>query len=355
MKTGEEKGTILLIDDEKVVHQYISKALIGASYKMLSAYNGVQGLKMIDHHRPDVVLLDYMMPDMNGYEVYEQIVQHETRSLIPTVILTAVDENEEKKDELLKKGLSAYLEKPFGHRELINVIENIILTNRIQLKNRQLHKAIKDTNDFLENLIHSSPDAIITLDMKGIITSFSSGAEQMFGYPAKEMVGEIFTGLLMAPPEFIDLWGELVIKEQIVNYETEFLAAQDKHVPVNFSLTMLKNKKNENIGVLVIGKDLSEIKKLEKELIEKEKLAILMETTVAINHEINNPLTPVLGNIQLILDREEELPQWVVDKLQVIEKNAWRIQQIVQKLNRITQPVKKHYCGETHMLDIEHS
>ncbi|MBN2013463.1 response regulator [candidate division KSB1 bacterium] len=355
MNERVDKGTVLLIDDEQVVHQYIAKALVAASYKMLSAYSGAQGIRMIDEHKPDAILLDYMMPEMNGYEVYEQIVQHEDRSSIPTVILTAVDEKEEIKDELLKKGLSAYLEKPFGHRELINIIENIVVTNRIQLKNKQLHKAIKDTNDFLENLIHSSPDAIITLDMKGGITSFSSGAEKMFGFPAKDIVGSTFVNYLVAEPEFVDLWGELIIKNQIINYETEFLAAGERQIPVNFSLSMLKNKQNENIGVLAIGKDLSEIKKLERELIEKEKLALLMETTVAINHEINNPLTPVLGNIQLILDRQTELPDWVKTKLHVIEKNAWRIQQIVQKLNKITQPVRKKYCGETQMLDIERS
>lgn len=349
------KGTVLLIDDDDNMHQFIKLALTKADYELISAYDGTQGLEIVDKYKPDVILLDYMMPGMNGYEVYEKIVNHQSFPSIPIIMLTAIDENSEKKDELFQKGLSAYLNKPFGHKELINIIENILATNKIKIRNHQLHQAIKDAKDFLENLIDSSPDAIITMNMKGNITSFSQGAEEVFGYPAKEVIGQPFLKYLPSKSDNRDMWNQLKRFESIRNYETQFLSASQGYIPVSFSLSVIKNKNNNNIGALAIGKDLSEIKKLEKELIEKEKLALLMETAATVNHEINNPLTPILGNVQLILHQKHELPNWVIQKLEVIEKNSWRIHQIVQKLNQITQPVRKRYCGETQMLDIEHS
>ena len=344
------RGTILLIDDEIKMHKYSKSALVKAGYEMISAFDGPQGLEMVREYKPDLILLDYMMPGMNGYDVYEEIIRDKPFSSIPIIMLTALNEKSGKKAELFQKGLAAYLNKPFGHKELINVIENILYTNKIKIKNQQLHQAIKDAKDFLENLINSSPDAIITMNMKGIITSFSQGAEEVFGYPAKEVIEQSFLKYL---PSCDNNWPELLKNESTRNYETKFLSKSKKYIPVSFSISLLKGKDNNNIGLLAIGKDLSELKKLENELVEKEKLAILMETAVAINHEINNPLTPILGNTQLLLDNKKKLPDWVVKKLVNIEKNAWRIQQIVQKLNRITQPVKKRYCGDTQMLDIE--
>jgi PAS domain S-box-containing protein len=223
------------------------------------------------------------------------------------------------------------------------------------LKNLQLHEAVKNAKDFLENLIHSSPDAIITTDIHGIATSFSRGAENIFGYSEQEIIGQPFFKYLSPKDIKKDIWDKLMQFESISNYEVKFLSHSRKYIPISFSLSLLKDKYKNHIGMLAIGKDLTEIKKLESELLEKEKLSVLMETAVAINHEINNPLTPILGNIQLMLLHEPELPKWIIEKLHVIETNAWRIQKIIQKLNQITQPVKKKYYGNTHMLDIEHS
>jgi len=348
------KRTILLIDDDEQMHQFSRPALRKAGYEMISAYNGKEGLSLMRQTKPDLILLDYMMPGMNGYEVYDEIIKEEPYNSIPIIMLTALNEKPGKKTELFQKGLAAYLNKPFGHKELNNVIENILCTNKIRIKDKQLQKAIKDTKDFLENLINSSPDAIITMDNEGIITSFSQGAEQIFGYSSKKIVNHSFWDYLPANAS-TKIWEKLLENEFIRNHETKFRSVSEKFIPVSFSFSLLKNKNNANIGILAIGKDLSDIKHLEKELIEKEKLSVLMDTAVAINHEINNPLTPVLGNVQLLLSNRNEIPQWIVVKLEIIERNAWRIQQIVQKLNRITQPVNKNYYGETQMLDIEHS
>jgi PAS domain S-box-containing protein len=349
------KATILLIDDDYNMHQFIKLALSKANYEIISAFDGQQGLDMVYRDKPDIIILDYMMPKMNGYEVYKKITQDKLLALIPILILTAFQEKPTQKDELFEAGLAAYLNKPFGHNELLNIIENILMTNKIKIRNQKLQQAIKDTKDFLANLINSSPDAIITIDDQGFITYFSQGAEEMLGYSEQEMMGKSFFDFLFHENGSFNLWKQLEEQSVIKNIETNFLTKKNKHIPISFSFSILRNNDNRATGVLAIGKDLTEIKKLESELIEQEKLTLLMETAVAINHEINNPLTPILGNIQLMLQQRAELPLGIVNKLEVVEKNAWRIQQIVKKLNQITQPVKKRYCGETLMLDIENS
>jgi len=350
--------TVLLIDDDRNMHQYTRTVLESSRHQVLSAYHGRQGLEMLTSYRPDVVLLDYMMPELDGYKVFEIILKDKKYQLfrdIPIIMLTAVDERSEVKDHLLQLGLAAYLNKPFGHKELINVIENILSTNKRYLKSKKLNQSIKNAKDFLENIIESSPDAFITTDMEGLVTSFSRSAELLFGHSAGQITGAKLESYFYEANEIYNIFKNLRSRQIIRDYETQFLTAENRYRPVSFSLSLIKNKENQDIGMLGIAKDLTRVKELENKLVEKERLSALMETAVAVNHEINNPLTPILGNIQLLLFRRHEIEDWIVEKLEVIEKNAWRIHSTIQKLNHITKPVKKQYCGETQMLDIEQS
>lgn len=102
----------------------------------------------------------------------------------------------------------------------------------------------------------------------------------------------------------------------------------------------------------------AEKKKMEEEKehsVKSERLAAIIHTSVAVNHEINNPLTAILGNAQLLLTRKEYLDQETVDKLKVIEENALKIKEVTQSLLRIIEPVITEYAGGIKMLDIERS
>lgn len=92
-----------------------------------------------------------------------------------------------------------------------------------------------------------------------------------------------------------------------------------------------------------------------KTIVKGEKLASVIETAVAVNHEVNNPLTAILGNTQLILLNKERLPEDVILKLETIEKSALRIRQVTQKLLRVVEPHTTSYTEGMKMLDIESS
>jgi len=353
-----QEPTILLIDDDKVMHRMIQHVIEKAQFKFVSAFDGRAGLQAIVKEKPDLVLLDYMMPEMDGHQVYQEIISNEyyieCRN-IPVIILTAADTKDEVRDTYLALGISAYLSKPFGSSELINVIKNILSTSRLQQKNKEFLELTRRAKDFLENLIASSPDAIITLDKAGRFIFFSTGAEKMFGYEANSIQGESFADFCSGTLALEKIFEQLNSEGQIRHMEMKFQADDGRKIPVSFSFSTVQDKSEELIGYLGIAKDLSEIKRLEKELIEKERLAALMETTAAINHEINNPLTPILGNVQLILAEGERLAPDIRAKLEIIEKNAWRVHEIIKKLERITRPIATTYCGDIKMLDIKNS
>ncbi len=99
----------------------------------------------------------------------------------------------------------------------------------------------------------------------------------------------------------------------------------------------------------------SKLKKDHKLIVKGERIAAILETAVALNHEINNPLTAVLGNTQLLLLQKDTLPEAVVAKINTIEKSAIRIREVTQKLMKIVEPITTNYTNNLDMLDIEKS
>jgi K+-sensing histidine kinase KdpD len=94
---------------------------------------------------------------------------------------------------------------------------------------------------------------------------------------------------------------------------------------------------------------------IQEDQIKSERLKAMIETAVTINHEVNNPLSVVLGYAQLLLSRKEELAQDTVDKLKKIEQGALRIREVTRKLSKMIEPVIVKYAGEVKMVDLERS
>lgn len=91
---------------------------------------------------------------------------------------------------------------------------------------------------------------------------------------------------------------------------------------------------------------------LNQDILDKERLAAIIETAVTVNHEVNNPLTAILGNVQLLLLKNENLSDELKEKLKVIEISAMKIKDVTQRLMRLTTPRSVEYSDGTKMVDI---
>ena len=130
MAKRQTHKTILLIDDEVMMHELSRAFLEKVGYRCIFAFSGHEGLRKILSEKPDLVLLDYMMPDMDGAMVYHEMLtnpKYESCRETPVIMLTARNRDPAIQSNLLERGVSAFLHKPFGLRELKNVIENVLL------------------------------------------------------------------------------------------------------------------------------------------------------------------------------------------------------------------------------------
>ncbi len=136
--------TILIIDDDPAQVKMIEMALVGANYSPISAYNGEDGLKAIRTHQPDLVILDVMMPGMDGWETCYRIRQIST---VPIIFLTGRQTSDDKVSGL-KLGADDYLVKPFLPDELLARVETVM---------RRTYRPPQP----LSNMLRAGPDIFI--------------------------------------------------------------------------------------------------------------------------------------------------------------------------------------------------
>ncbi len=118
-------GHLLVVDDQSTSRIYLSGLLRAVGYQVSEAPNGQEALEAIDHIRPDLVLLDVMMPDVNGFEVCERIKQNDQTRLIPVVLITSLKD----KDSLVKginAGADDFLSKPFDQVEMLARVRSLV-------------------------------------------------------------------------------------------------------------------------------------------------------------------------------------------------------------------------------------
>ncbi len=351
-------GKILLIDDSPEIHMMMKIILNQNNFELISAYGGEEGLEKIASQQPDLVILDYMMPKMSGPEVFETFLTDERfRALqhIPILMLTAKKGDSEEKQKFMQKGLYGYLTKPFGMHELLEVIESTLERAQEFERHRSLYRITKKARDFLNQLVQAIPDALFIVNPEGKITYFKCPAQNAGGFVSDQLLGQSIDRLV----EFENKgsFSEIAKGAAANNFRLEAMlkAPSGEKIPFFLTITAMYGEQGEFMGTLVVATDVSEIKRLQDELLEKEKLAIFTQTAIAVNHEINNPLAPILGNAQLLLRDEEKFDAVSLKRIRSIERNAQRIYAITQKLREIQKPVAKKYVGRTEMLDIHDS
>ena len=123
----QKDSQILYIEDERPVIELVRAGLKLAGYEMTSAMSGEEGLEMMRTNKPDLLLLDLMMPDTNGWEVYRQMKQDEHLMDVPVIVVTSKIPDEANYiivDDL--PPVDDYITKPFDMWRLIRAVEQII-------------------------------------------------------------------------------------------------------------------------------------------------------------------------------------------------------------------------------------
>ena len=125
---AEAPRKIICIEDEPEMIDLVKLILSRYGFEVIGANGGRAGLEAIRTHQPDLVLLDLMMPDMDGWEVYQQMKADDQMKEIPVVVVTAKAQSIDKVLGLHIAKVDDFITKPFGPEELRSSIERILGT-----------------------------------------------------------------------------------------------------------------------------------------------------------------------------------------------------------------------------------
>lgn len=116
---------ILVVDDNTTIIMLIKTKLAANGYEVLSAYNGETGWLAIARDKPDLVLLDIMMPRMDGFQVFEKMLSDPSINGIPVIFLTASGQREDEK-RAMEMGARHFLTKPFSPNHLLEIVNKLL-------------------------------------------------------------------------------------------------------------------------------------------------------------------------------------------------------------------------------------
>lgn len=195
---------------------------------------------------------------------------------------------------------------------------------------------------FFSDIILNSIDAIIGFDNDFKIFLWNKGAENLFDYKREEVMGKEFSIII---PEHLLQRGErdfLIneVKEKgfLANYESERITKHGEIVNVSITRFAIYDEQKNMIGSVGILRDMTEVKRLEKELREKENLALIGEVVSSIAHSLSNPLNIISGNADyLLLNKKEGEEEY--EELNTIVHETTRITKAIRHLLNFSRPI----------------
>jgi PAS domain S-box-containing protein len=200
---------------------------------------------------------------------------------------------------------------------------------------------LRRTYDFQKNLIKGSIDGIIATDNTGNIVIFNEGAEKIFGYASEEIIRKMDVVHLYPAGRGKKIEQSLYGRGhggpgKLADYETAILNKDGEEIPVWLSASVIYDD-GEPVGVVGFFRDLSERKKLEKKVLESERLATIGQGVSYISHEIKNPLMLIGGFAQQVL-RKIGQNEKNKEKLEIIIKEVARLEEFLSEVTDITKP-----------------
>ncbi len=338
---------ILIIDDEPAIVRVLSMSLKADGYTVFGAHSGEEGLEVFEKEQPDVVLTDIRMPGIDGLEVLHRIkAQTEDAEVI---IITGHGDIDAAVDAL-QFGASDFINKPVRDEALAialkRAIEKLTIRRRLTSYTRDLEEMVEAATQkirqqaaFQANLIKSSNDAIIATNEKWGIVIFNTAAERIFGYTHDEILEHdaheiypetVFSRLMAAAENPVDA----VTPDAAINLwqEGTLTAKNGAVIPIRYYGRILR-RKGEMVGSVTFFHDLTEVKRLELELVQAERLAAIGQTVAGMAHCIKNILHGFKGGSYIMdIGIEKNDADKLTNGWQMIQRNIKRTSDLVLDL-----------------------
>ncbi|MFQ5627219.1 MAG: response regulator [bacterium] len=287
-----ESPLILIADDENAMRLMLRHSLERDGYRITEAEDGDRALAAFEKQKPQLVLLDAVMPVLDGFATCARIRKLPGSENTPILIVTALDD-EKSVETAFEVGANDYVTKPVHWAVLRQRVRRLVQASQVE---EHLH----DTEALMQAVVQHALDGIIIFDADGRIESFNRFAEKIFGYQRAEIIGE----------SILTLFENLENREIFVpGSEREINGRRQNGTifPMEYSVSQFTSHGKNYFAAIL--RDITE-RKQAAEAMQKAKETAEAATQAKslflanMSHEIRTPLNAVIGMNRLLLETE---------------------------------------------------
>lgn len=216
-KDTRPAALVLVVDDVQENVELMEAILVAKGFNVLTARNGLQALEMVESRFPDLILLDVMMPNMDGFEVTRRIRANTKLPYIPIVLVTALQDNDARLTGL-EAGADEFLSKPFSQPELVARARALVRLKQsnqqlieIAEENRRLNRQLQAENQRMSNELERTREAQLRL-MPQSAPPYPGVSFKAYYNPALEVGGDYYDYFKLDERRFVVLVGDAVGK-----------------------------------------------------------------------------------------------------------------------------------------------
>ena len=212
---------------------------------------------------------------------------------------------------------------------------------------KELEMEISEAEQFLANILQESADAIIVTDNDGVIRTWNKGAEDIFGYSEKNVLGKnidlITPSDLVEQKEIEELKKRCLNEGHVRNFITERVRKNKRRINVAQTLTSVKDALGKAVAIAWIIRDITERKRIEQELIQTDKMKSIGQLSASLAHEIKNPLNSIVINLEILrsfIDKNtsDELKKPFDKYIGIIQTEVTRLDKVIKDFLNFAKP-----------------
>jgi PAS domain S-box-containing protein len=217
----------------------------------------------------------------------------------------------------------------------------------------RLATKLEVNQEYLKSILHSTDSAIMIVDENERFISWNKGAEKIFGYKEEDVLGKNSTLLLPEGEKYLEelklIQEETKKSSRAQVFETERKTKDGLVINARLNVSRLPTTDGEYRGRSIIIKDFTEYKRLQAQIDQSEKLAVIGQLAAGVAHEIGNPLTSISALVQILQRRSQD--EFMTEQLANIKENIDRITKIVRELVDFSRP-PSYETGSQDITDI---
>jgi DNA-binding response OmpR family regulator len=394
-----QKPVLLVVDDDADFARILTTRFENDGFEVHWAADGETGLASARAVRPDAIILDLLLPKLNGFEVCERLKADEATRLIPVIMLTGAYLSDADVQQGMRVGAQDYvfkadlvLAKPQPVTDLLSRVRDLMAGPQSAEERQPTALAIDDDPVTLRLLQYvlgrqgfdvttrSDPaQALAELDVAAydlILLDF-----MMPGMDGIEALKAIRRVTEDAAVVIVTGHGSEEVAQEAIRHDADDYVVKPLDVDQisrvaarNLAKARLRQERVQLMAQLrestlqwarnceraeqrnaELNEALAKLEETQAQLVEAQRLAAVMQTAITVNHEINNPLAAIVGNVHFLMTDGSVTSPEALQRLKVIKEQCARIQDTTTRLARVTQTVTTEYTRGVPMLDLEAS